>query len=75
MGERNKALWFIPQRHKSKVQTCIWDEMNAPFFSKLCAQKYKVQFVENKYNIYYLNMNGFTKLDYGVISTIYLYFI
>ncbi len=49
--------------------------MNAPFFSKLCAQKYKVQFVENKYNIYYLNMNGFTKLDYGVISTIYLYFI
>jgi hypothetical protein len=47
MGERNKAPWFIPQRHKSKVQTCIWDKINAPFFSKLCPQKYKVQFVEN----------------------------
>lgn len=62
MGETNKAPWFIPQRHKSKVQTCIWDKMNAPFFSKLCAQKHKVQFVEKIYNIFYLNINGVHKI-------------
>ncbi len=67
MGERNKAPWFIPQRHKSKVQTCIQDKMNAPFFFKLCAQKYKVQFVE--IYIYNLNINWVHKI--GLWNYIY----
>ncbi len=41
--------------------------MNAPFFFKLCAQKYKVQFVE--IYIYNLNINWVHKI--GLWNYIY----